>query len=132
MFVRRVRLLLITLSAAYAFSATTFHAQTKITTPKEQFGHDIGDDYFLVNYTQYEAYLKKLDQESDRLSVVPMGKSEEGRTMYLGIITTPENHKNLAKYKDISKRLALAEGLTDAQAKQLASEGKSVVWIDGG
>src|SRR5262249_55087790 len=54
------------------------------------------------------------------------------RTMYLAIITSPENHKNLAKYKDISKRLALGEGLTDAQAKQLASEGKAVVWIDGG
>ena len=36
-------------------------AAPKLTTPKEQFGHDIGDDYFLVNYTQYVDYLKKLD-----------------------------------------------------------------------
>jgi hypothetical protein len=130
---RRIRLTLALLVVAAVFStAFQAYAQVKVTSPKEQFGHDIGDDYFLVNYTQYEAYLKKLDQESDRMTVVPMGKSEEGRTMYLGIITSPENHKNLAKYKDISRRLALAEGLTDAQAKQMAAEGKSVVWIDGG
>ncbi len=129
---RRIPLVLLAVFTAQLLTSATLHAQGKITSPKEQFGHDIGDDYFLVNYTQYEAYLKKLDQESDRMTVIPMGKSEEGRTMYLGIITSPENHKNLAKFKDISQRLALAEGLTDAQARQLASEGKAVVWIDGG
>jgi hypothetical protein len=107
-------------------------AQAKLTSPKEHFGFNIGDDYHLANYTQYEAYLKKLDAESDRLKVVEMGKSAEGRTMYLAIITSPENHKNLNKYRDISKRLTLAEGLSDTDAKQLAKDGKAIVWIDGG
>ncbi len=107
-------------------------AQTKLTSPKEHFGFAIGDDYQLANYTQYEAYLKKLDAESDRLKVVAMGKSAEGRTMYLAIMTSPENHKNLDKYRDISRRLTLAEGLNDSEAKQLAQQGKAIVWIDGG
>jgi len=107
-------------------------AQNKLTSPKDHFGFNIGDDYQLANYTQYEAYIKKLDQESDRMKVFEMGKSAEGRTMYLAIITTPENHKKLDRYKEISRRLALAEGLTDEQARALAREGKSVVWIDGG
>src|SRR5262249_17174105 len=107
-------------------------AQNKLTSPKDHFGFNIGDDYQLANYTQYEAYIKKLDQESDRMKVFEMGKSAEGRTMYLAIITTPENHKKLDSYKEISRRLALAEGLTDEQARALAREGKSVVWIDGG
>ena len=50
----------------------------------------------------------------------------------MAIITSSENHKNLAKYKDIARRLALAEGLTDDQARQLAKDGKAVVWIDRG
>src|SRR5262245_27057314 len=107
-------------------------AQNKLTSPKDQFGFNIGDHIQLVNYTNYEAYLKKLDAESDRLKVMEMGKSAEGRTMYLAIITSPENHKNLSRYKEISRRLALAEGLTDEQARALAREGKAVVWIDGG
>ena len=39
----------------------------------------------------------------------------------MAIITSPENHKQLAKYKDIARRLALAEGLTDDQARALAA-----------
>ena len=50
----------------------------------------------------------------------------------MAIITSPENHKNLAKYQGIVKKLALAENLTDDQAKALAKDGKAVVWIDGG
>src|SRR5436190_22330292 len=110
----------------------TVSAQTRITSPKEQFGFNIGDDYVLVNYTQYVDYLKKLDRESDRLTVEEIGKSSEGRMMYLGIITSPENHKNLARFKEIAQRLARADGVTDDQALALATEGKAVVWIDGG
>ena len=50
----------------------------------------------------------------------------------MAIITAPENYKKLDRYKEISRRLALAEGLTDDQARALAKEGKAVVWIDGG
>src|SRR5499433_3269572 len=107
-------------------------AQSKLTTPKEQFGFDIGGDYVLVNYTQYIDYLKKLERESERLAVEEIGKSSEGRPMYLAVITSPENQKNLGRYKEISERLAHAEGLTDNQARALAEDGKTVVWIDGG
>ncbi|HEY5219179.1 MAG TPA: M14 metallopeptidase family protein, partial [Gemmatimonadaceae bacterium] len=112
--------------------AGTVQAQSHITSPKEQFGHNIGDDYWLPNYDQYEAYIQKLAKESDRAKLTVIGKSAEGRTQYTLIVSSPENMKNLSHYQDIERRLALAEGLTDAQAHQLASEGKAVVWIDGG
>jgi hypothetical protein len=104
----------------------------KITSPKTFFGHDIGADYVLPNYTRFSDYVKKLDAESDRLIVQSIGKTAEGRDQLMAIITTPENHKNLAKYKDIARRLALAEDLTDEQARALARDAKAVVWIDGG
>ncbi|MBL8204032.1 MAG: peptidase [Blastocatellia bacterium] len=110
----------------------TASAQNKLTSPKEQFGFNIGDDYQLANYTQYEAYLKKLDAESSRMQVREMGKSAEGRTMYLAIITAPENFAKLDRYQEISRRLALAEGVSETEARALAKEGKAVVWIDGG
>ncbi len=112
--------------------SATLQAQGRITNPKDQFGFNIGDDYQLVNYTDYEKYIKKLDQESDRMTLQVIGKSEEGRPMYLAVITSPENHKKLDRYKQIAKQLTLAEGITDAQAKAMAQEGKTIVWIDGG
>src|ERR1700686_4612934 len=107
-------------------------AQSKITSPRTEFGHNIGDDYFLVNYAQMIDYWRKLVRESDRMKMVRIGTTAEGRAMWMAIITSPENHKKLARYQQISRRLALAENLTDAEAHALAAEGKAVVWIDGG
>src|SRR5690242_2823429 len=106
--------------------------QGHITSPKEQFGHNIGDDYWLATYDQFIDYWKKLDAESNRMQVVEIGKTSEGRPQLAAIITAPENFKNLARCKEISMRLAKGEGLTDAQAKAMAKEGKAVVWFDGG
>ncbi|MEO8945953.1 MAG: M14 metallopeptidase family protein, partial [Gemmatimonadaceae bacterium] len=103
-----------------------------ITTPKQMFGHNIGDDYWLANYDQFEAYWHKLAGESDRMKLVDIGKTAEGRPELMAIISSPENMKHLARYQEISQRLAHAEGLTDDEARALAKEGKSVVWIDGG
>lgn len=116
---------------AVLFSVQTVWAQN-IPTPKEHFGFDIGDDYQLANYTQTEAYFKKLAAASNRVKLVDIGKTEEGRSQYMLIVTSPENQKNLQKYKEISQKLAHAEDLTKEQAKALAAEGKAVVWIDGG
>jgi hypothetical protein len=118
--------------AAAAFAAFPSAAAAKATSPKEQFGFAIGDDYQLFNYKQLAAYWKKLDAESDRMKVVEIGTTAEGRTMLMAVITSPANHARLARYKDIARRLALAKGLSDDGARRLAAEGKAVVWIDGG
>jgi hypothetical protein len=104
----------------------------KVTSPKEHFGFNIGDDYQLATYTQTEAYFKKLAAETDRARLVDIGRTEEGRTQWMLIFSAPENMKRLARYKEIAQRLARAEGLTEQQARALAAEGKAVVWIDGG
>ena len=104
----------------------------EITSPKAHLGFDIGDDYQLANYSQVSAYWRTLDRESDRVSVVEYGRSSEGRPMLMAIVTSAENHAKLDRFKSIARRLALAEGLTEADAKRLAAEGKTVVWIDAG
>ncbi|MBI3265156.1 MAG: peptidase, partial [Acidobacteria bacterium] len=112
--------------------APAVQEKSRLTTPKEEFGFSFGDDYQLANYRQISAYWRKLAGESDRIVVQEIGKTSEGRPHLMAIVTSPENHKNLARYKEISQRLALAEGLTDEQARAVAKEGKAVVWIDGG
>jgi hypothetical protein len=113
-------------------SAAPMAQQSRVTTPKDEFGFNFGDDYQLATYQQLAAYWQKLDRESDRMVLQEIGKTSEGRPHLMAIVTSPENHRNLARYRDISRRLALAEDLTDDQARALAREGKAVVWIDGG
>ena len=119
-------------SAVALASVPALFAQGRVTSPKEQFGWNIGDDYRLVSYTQLSDYWKKLDGESDRLKLVSIGKSAEGREQWMMIVTSPANFAKLDRYKEIAARLARAEGLTDEQARALAREGKAVIWIDGG
>lgn len=132
MYTRSVRLRA-ALCAVVLASAAIAGAQTvTVTSPKQHFGFNIGDDYQLATYTQFVDYWQKLDKESDRMKVVEIGKTAEGRPQLMAIITSPENHKRLDRHKEISRRLAYAEGLTDEQARALAKEGKGVVWFDGG
>jgi hypothetical protein len=109
--------------------ATILTAQT---TPKQALGFNIGDDYQVANYTQLSAYLNKLAAESPRLKLEDIGLTAEGRHQLMAVMTSPENHKRLARYKDIARRLALAEGVGDEEAHALAGEGKAVVFMDFG
>jgi len=120
----------ITLAAALISAASAQSAH--LTTPKEALGFEIGDDYQLANYTQLTDWWKKLASESDRMKLVEIGKTEEGRPEYMAILTSPENQERLDHYKEISRKLALAEDLSEADAHALAHEGKAIVWIDGG
>lgn len=103
----------------------------EIPSPKSHFGFNIGDNYQLATYTQTEAYFKKLAETSKRVKLVDIGKTEEGRSQYMLIVSSPENLQKLERYKEISQQLAHAE-ITPQQAKALSQEGKAVVWIDGG
>src|SRR5215471_140180 len=132
--VRRFRAVMLAVAMA-TIAASVPSAQSKtpaITSPKQFFGFNIGDDYQLATYDQFVEYCQKLDKESNRMQVVEIGKTEEGRPQLAAIVTAPENFAKLDRYKQIAQQLHRARGLTDDQARALAKEGKAVVWIDGG
>ncbi len=118
------------LIAAALLAFQSMQAQ-EVSHPKSHFGFNIGDDYQLANYTQTAAYFKKLAQQSNRVKLQVIGKTEEGRDQIMLIISSPENLKDLSKYQKIATDMAKAK-ISEEAAKQLAKEGKSVVWIDGG
>uniref|UniRef100_B0SXJ2 Peptidase M14 domain-containing protein n=1 Tax=Caulobacter sp. (strain K31) TaxID=366602 RepID=B0SXJ2_CAUSK len=103
-----------------------------ITTPKQAWSHEAGEDYFLANYTQLVTYWKTLAGQSNRLKMIPVGQTEEGRTQYMMAISSPENLSKLDHYREIARKLSQAKGVDEAQARALAEEGKAIVWIDGG
>ncbi len=115
----------------FIIGITPGYAQ-KIPTPEEHFGFGMGADYHVSNYTDTEAYFKKVAEVSDKAKLFSIGKTEEDREQWMMIITSPENHANLEKFKDISVKMARAEGLLETEARKLSEEGKAVVWIDGG
>ena len=121
--------LAVSLSIVLAGTACT---QNQVTSPEEQFGFEIGTDYELINYEELHEYWIKLAGESDRMVLDTLGLTEEGRPHIQAIITSPENHRNINRYRDISRRMAKVEGVSRVEALELAEEGKAIVWIDGG
>ncbi|MCE9602498.1 MAG: peptidase [Gemmatimonadetes bacterium] len=118
--------------ALLAVLALSADAQQRLTSPKDFFGHEIGADYVLPNYTKFVEYWQKLATESDRMDLDTIGFTAEGRPQLMAIVSSPENLRNRERYRKIAEQLARAEGITEAQAQQLAKEGKGIVWIDGG
>ncbi len=96
------------------------------------FGFKPGADYKLATYDQSADYFKKLAAATKYMKIVEAGRTSEGRPMYFALISTPENLAKIDRYREIARRLAHPEGLTDAEAHQLAREGKAFVHLDGG
>lgn len=107
-------------------------AYAQIPTPESVIGWRPGTDYKLADYGQISDYFRQLDAASDRLILREIGSTAEGRPMMLAIISSEANLRQLDRWKDIARRLAMAQGLGDDEARALAGEGKAIVWIDGG
>ena len=118
--------------ATLTILAAPVAAQERVTPPEEFFGHEIGADYMLFNYEQLHEYFVRLANQSDRMRLDTIGFTEEGRPHIQAVITSPENHRNIDRYQEISRRLAKVDGVSREEATRLAAEGKAVIWIDGG
>ena len=106
--------------------------QSRLPTPESVLGFRPGADYKLATYDQSIDYFKKLAAASKYVKLVEAGKTSQGRTMYFALISTPDNLAKIDRYREIARRLAHPQGLTDAEAQRLARDGKAFVHIDGG
>ena len=83
-------------------------AQCTVPTPQSVIGWEPCADYKLATYEQIEDSFRRLAAAAPtRMKLVEMGKTAEGRTQVLGIISSEENIRQLDKYKNIARTLAL-------------------------
>ncbi len=104
----------------------------QIPTPESVLGQRVGADFFLATFEESIGYFRQLDAASDRVELREVGRTSFGRPVYVALISSPENLRNVERYREIAQRLAHPEGLSDAEARRLAEEGKAIVHIDGG
>ncbi len=108
-------------------------AAAQVPSPEQVFGFRPGADYKLADYPMIAGYFQKLAAAApERIKVVEIGKTAEGQVQIMAILSSPENLRRLDRYREISRRLALARGLSEDEARRLAAEGKAIVWIDSG
>ena len=93
--------------------------------PADVIGFAPGTDYKLARYEAIARYFRALDAASDRVVVEPIGESTLGKPLLLALISSEENLKNRDRYREISRRLALAKDLDEKaalEAKRAAEE----------
>jgi hypothetical protein len=107
-------------------------AASRVPSPESVFGFAPGADYKLATYDQSVDYLKKVADASKFVRIVEAGPTSQGRTMYFALVSSPDNLAKIDRYREIARRLAHPQGLSEADARRLAREGKAFVHIDGG
>jgi hypothetical protein len=115
-----------------ALPAVLLSQSGSIPTPASVLGFEPGADLHLATYDQSISYFKKLAASSKYLQLAEAGKTTQGRTYYYALISSPSNLSKIDRYREIARRIAHPDGLTDDQARQLARDGKAIIHIDGG
>jgi hypothetical protein len=111
---------------------TALLGDSRVPTPESVFGFRPGADYKLATYDQSVAYFRKVAAATRHVRLVDAGKTTQGRPMYFALVSSPANLAKIDRYREIARRLAHPQGLTDADARKLARDGRAFVHIDGG
>lgn len=105
---------------------------TTVPAPETVLGFKVGEDRKLANWEKFVAYFKRLSETSDRIKLDELGKSTLGRPFVAATISSPENLKRLAEFKQIQQRLSdprLLTTSTEAGITDLIRAGRTVVVI---
>jgi hypothetical protein len=100
-----------------------------VPTPESYFGHPIGADRTVLDWSRVVGYFQTLAKSSDRLRFEELGKTADGRPFIAVTIADAATLKNLDRYREIQQRLADPRKTTPAEAEKLILEGKTVVLL---
>jgi hypothetical protein len=120
---------LIVLLALFVCACCVVVAQSKIQTPSQFLGFEVGADRQLADYKQISAYFNHLAKGSKRIEVETLGSTTLGNDMVMAAISSEENLRSKAKYQEIAKKLADPRGLSQSEIEGLVSRGKAIVMV---
>src|SRR6266404_427872 len=129
-------LLFVILLFGPAFGSATFadspvkNKVSAIPSPQDILGFKPGDDRTIADWKQITNYFNRLNKASTRVHVETLGKTTLGRDLFVAFISSPENIRDLEKYKAIQKKLADPRLVkSDLERNELLNSGKTVVAI---
>ena len=100
-----------------------------LPAPEAHFGHAMGEDRALVQWSDVVGYFRALEAASDSVRVEELGKTTEGRPLIAAAIADPETILNLDAYRDALARLADPRVTPPDVAAELALTAKPAVAI---
>lgn len=120
-------LLLVSSGVSIHTSAAQTAPQAALPSPEKFFGFQMGADRKLANWDKLHEYYQLLAKSSNKVRLVELGKSSEGRPYVALFISSPANLTKLDQFKQLNARLADPRGLSEPEAKKLVAEARAVV-----
>ena len=106
-------------------------ASDKVPSPLKFLGYIPGEPGKMTYHKDIVRYLDALDKASDRVTMMKIGETDEGRDMVAVAIADEATIRNLDKYRQITAQLTDPRKLSDAQARQLIATGKPIYYATG-
>src|SRR5438876_3245701 len=107
-------------------------ASATVPTPLKFFGRMPGTPGELTYAKDIKRYYEALDKASDRVKVWNIGKSEEGRDMFVLAVADEQTIRDLDKYKQLLGTLTDPRKISDADARKLIPSAKPIYWVTSG
>ncbi|MBK6488352.1 MAG: hypothetical protein IPF98_16160 [Gemmatimonadetes bacterium] len=107
-------------------------ASATVPTPLKFHGRIVGQPGELTYARDIQRYFEALATSSPRAKFWTIGKSEEGRDMFVLAIADEATIRDLDKYKGILAQLTDTRKTSDAAAKALIADGKPIYWLTSG
>jgi hypothetical protein len=104
-------------------------AGAQVLSPEAHFGFVMGADRQLASADAIERYFELVASQSDRVHIVDLGATTEGRRTIAAIVSAPENIRNLEQIRATNQRLADPRTLPPDEARRLAATHKTVLAI---
>lgn len=99
-----------------------------VPTLKDVVGHAWGQD--VSSHAEVERYLQALAKAApDRVAILPYGKSYEGRTLWLLIISSPENLRHREEIRAANLELADPRRTPPDKARAFLAKAPALVWL---
>lgn len=102
----------------------------QVPSPRSVLGFEPTDDKTIADWWQIVDYFGKLGAASPKVEVREIGKTTNGAPLIVAFISSPQNIRNLEKYRQISAKLADPRTIKDeTELAGLIRDGKTIVSI---
>jgi len=102
-------------------------SQQALRTPEQFFGFQMGADRKLASWDKLHEYYQLLAKSSNKVKLVELGKTSEGRPYIALFISSPANLAKLEQYREMNAKLADPRGVPQTELDRIVAEGRPVI-----
>ena len=102
-------------------------AGATLQSPEEFLGRPVGEDRHLFSWDSILSYLDHLDAESDRIELLELGQTTEGRRFVMAVVADAEGLRQKDELREQVRELYRVDETDEVRAREIASSGRAIL-----